>query len=282
MVCVGPVSLGWRGRSVPVAWKGRRPRRASVAVQDYRGGLGVAARLLKGREVVLLADRGFSHAALRRWVKRTPDWHFCRRCQRDIGWFLGSGKTLARRRSAGALRFYAGGFLGAARLPVELAVGWEQGAKAPCSLALAEAAGPPTRRRYGRRVCIEEGVWDHQSGGFQGESSRLRDAAALPRLCLVRAAATLVLVCQGAVVVASGRRREVDPHWFRGLSYARIGGNWIRRVLARGGELIGKLALPTARDPAPARASRRQPDRSRGLEDRPCRHWFLVAAPSMG
>jgi hypothetical protein len=31
------------------------------------------------------------------------------------------------------------------------------------------------------------------------------------------AVATLVLVCQGVAVVDAGKRRQVDPHWFRGL-----------------------------------------------------------------
>jgi len=172
-------------------------------------------------------------------------------------------------------------FLGAARLPVELAVGWEKGATAPWSLATDEAAGLPTLRCYGLRFCLEEGFWDHQSGGFPGESSRLRDAAAVPRLCLVLATATLVWVCPGAGVVATGRRREVDRHGFRGLSSARLGGSGSRRGLARGGELSGKLPRPTACAPEPAHASRRQPDRSRWREDLASHSLFLFEAPSM-
>jgi hypothetical protein len=280
--CVVQVSLVWRGRSVPVAWKVLRHGSASVAFKDYRGVLGFAARLLKGREVVLLADRGFIHAELLRWANKTPGWHFRIRCKRDAGLFLGNGKKLALRLSAGELRFYAGVSLGAARVPVGLAVGWEKGAKEPWIVAADEAADAETLRDYGLRFCVEEGFLDHKSGGFQWESSRLRDEEALQRLCLVMAAATLALVCQGAAVVASGRRREVDPHWFRGLSYARIGWNWIRRALACGGELLGRLALPTARDPEPCRASLRQPDRSRWMDDMPCRYLFLFAVPSMG
>jgi hypothetical protein len=282
LFCVVQVSLVWRGRSVPVAWKVLRHKSASVAFKDYRGALGFAARLLKGREVVLLADRGFIHAELLRWAGRTPGWHFRIRCKRDAGLFLRGGKRLALRLSAGELRFYAGVFLGAARVPVELAVGWEKGAKEPWIVAADEAAGPQTLRDYGLRFAVEEGFLDHKSGGFQWESSRLRDTAALQRLCLVMAAATLFLACQGAAVVEAGRRRQVDPHWSRGLSYARIGWNWIRHVAACGGELIGSLALPTARDPEPARASRRQPDRSRWMDDMPCRYLFIFAAPSMG
>jgi hypothetical protein len=179
------------------------------------------------------------------------------------------------------LRFYAGVFLGAARLPVEVAVGWERGAREPWILVTDEAAGPDTLRDYGLRFAIEEGFLDHKSGGFQWEASKLREAEALQRLCLVMAAASLVLICQGAAVVAVGRRREVDPHWFRGLSYARLGWNWIRRAFVRGEALIETLTLPTACDPEPARASRRQPDRSRWMDDMPCRYLFLFALPSM-
>lgn len=279
--CVVQLALVWRGRSVPVAWKVLRHPSASVAFQDYRGVLGFAARLLKGREVVLLADRGFIHVELLRWARKAG-WQFRIRGKRDLGLFLRGGRRLALRLSAGEVRFYAGVFLGAARVPVEVAVGWERGAKEPWIIVTDAAAGPDTLRDYGLRFTVEEGFLDSKSGGFQWESSKLREAEALQRLCLVMAATTLVLVCQGAAVVAAGRRREVDPHWFRGLSYARIGWNWIRRALARGEALIRTLTLPSALDPEPARASRRPPDRSRWMDDLPHRYLFCFAVPSMG
>ena len=99
----------------------------------------------------------------------------------------------------------------------------------------------------------------------------MRDVEARHRLCVVMAAARLVLVCQGAEVVAAGRRREVDQQGFRGLSYARIGGPWRRRASVRGLALIRTLVLPTARDPEPAKASRRQADRSRWMDNMPRR-----------
>jgi hypothetical protein len=131
-------------------------------------------------------------------------------------------------------------------------------------------------RDYGLRFGIEEGFLDHKSGGFQWESSKLRDAQALQRLCLAMAATTLVLVCQGVTVAAAGKRRLVDPHWFRGLSYARIGWNWIRRAIACGEALIDRLVLLTADDPEPARACRQQVDRSRWMDDLPWRYVFLL------
>jgi hypothetical protein len=278
--CVVQVALVWRGRAVPVAWKVLRHPSASVAFHDYRGVLGFAARLLKGRQVVLLADRGFIHGDLLRWAKAVG-WHYRIRGKRDIGLFLAGGRSLTLRLSAGELHFYAGVFLGAARLPVELAVGWEKGAREPWIIVTDASAGPDTLRDYALRFTIEEGFLDHKSGGFQWESSRVRDPEALQRLCLVMAAATLVLTCQGAAVVAAGRRREVDPHGFRGFSYARIGWHWIRRALSRGETMIRTLVLLTARDPEPARASRRTPDRSRWMDDLPCRYLFCFATPSM-
>jgi hypothetical protein len=49
--CVVQVALVWRGRAAPVAWKVWRHPSASVAFHDYRGVLGFAARLLKGRQM---------------------------------------------------------------------------------------------------------------------------------------------------------------------------------------------------------------------------------------
>jgi len=39
-------------------------------------------------------------------------------------------------------------------------------------------------------------------------------------------------------VVQQGKRRLVDPHWFRGLSYLKIGWKWVSYALSRGYELI--------------------------------------------
>jgi hypothetical protein len=281
--CVVQLSLSYRGRSIPLAWKVLKHASSSVAFRDYRGVLGFAARLLRGREVVLLADRGFVHGELLAWVRGEPGWHFRVRGKRDMRLFRWGGKgfrRLALRLSAGEVRHYHGIYLSKAHLPVNLSVGWEKGAKEPWIVVSDEPTDAETLREYGLRFSIEEGFLDHKSGGFQWESSKLRDAKALQRLCFVMAVATLVLVCQGVAVVDAGKRRQVDPHWFRGLSYARIGWNWIRRAIARGEALVDRLALLTAQDPEPARASRRQPDRSRWMYDLPCGYVFLFPAPS--
>jgi hypothetical protein len=86
----------------------------------------------------------------------------------------------------------------------------------------------------------------------------VRDAEVLTRLGLVLALTTLYLVAQGPQVVASQKRRWVDPPWWRGNSYLRIGWQWVKTALARGWEVVAKLRLSGAPDPEPARASASQ------------------------
>ena len=99
---------------------------------------------------------------------------------------------------------------------------------------------------------------DDKSNGFQLESSLIRSAQALERLCLVLAITTLYLVSQGTEVVKQGKRRWVDPHWFRGSSYLKIGWNWVRLALSRGYELVTRVSLSAEGDPEPAMASKGQ------------------------
>jgi hypothetical protein len=99
---------------------------------------------------------------------------------------------------------------------------------------------------------------DDKSNGFQLESSLLRSVMALERLCCVLAITTLYLVSQGTEVVAQGKRRWVDAHWFRGLSYLKIGWNWVKLALNRGYKLTTSLHVSGEADPEPAMASKRQ------------------------
>jgi hypothetical protein len=70
------VSLIYRGRAIPLAWRVLCHASASVSFSDYepvtRPSLCVFARW---PEVVLLADPGFVHAELLRWLHR-HGWHY--------------------------------------------------------------------------------------------------------------------------------------------------------------------------------------------------------------
>ncbi|MBN1815581.1 MAG: hypothetical protein JXA14_27355 [Anaerolineae bacterium] len=105
------------------------------------------------------------------------------------------------------------------------------------------------------RFDIEENFLDDKSNGFQLESSLLCSADVLSRLCFVLAITTLYLVSQGTEVVRQDKRRWVDPHWFRGSSYLKIGWDWVKAALIKGLELITTLHLSSKPDPEPAMSS---------------------------
>jgi hypothetical protein len=72
----------------------------------------------------------------------------------------------------------------------------------------------------------------------------------------------LFLVLQGVQVVASSKRRQVDPHWHRGMSYLKLGWNWIRLAITEQWEIQLYRFLSGLPDPQPAIASKQQLDDS--------------------
>ncbi len=64
-------------------------------------------------------------------------------------------------------------------------------------------------------------------------------------------------------VVQQGKRRLVDPHWFRGASYVKIGWHWVQYALSRGYEFITTVYLKSEPDPEPAMASKKQDEKRR-------------------
>jgi hypothetical protein len=58
-----------------------------------------------------------------------------------------------------------------------------------------------------------------------------------------------VLISQGVEVVDKGLRREIDPHWKRGLSYLKIGFRYLIAVQSKGYKLLKEIILPSPSDP---------------------------------
>ncbi len=142
--------------------------------------------------------------------------------------------------------------------PVHLAVARPLGSHEYWYVISDERPAVETLQEYGLRFDIEENFLDDKSNGFQLESSLIRSAKALERLCFVLAMTTLYLVSVGTEVVKRGKRRVVDPHWFRGLSYLKIGWKWVSYALSRCYELIASVYLCSESDPEPAMASSKQ------------------------
>jgi hypothetical protein len=261
--CLIRLSVVYRGRAVPVAWEVIAHGSSSVPHEAYAPLLEAAPGLLPaGIKVVFLADRGFADTKLLAQLRRLG-WRFRIRIKAPFS-ILRPGQPPCKVEDFPLAR-------GRALFLHNVAITAEQ--FGPVSLALArhtttgeywyivsdEPTSVQTFVEYGYRFDIEENFLDDKSNGFHLESSLVRDAAALTRLCFVLAVATLYLVAQGTQVVTAHKRRWVDPHWLRGNSYLRIGWQWVKSALARGWDLFATLHLSGTPDPAPSRASASSP-----------------------
>lgn len=137
-----------------------------------------------------------------------------------------------------------------------LALANVRGAREPWAVITDEPPSLQTFWQYSQRFAVEELFLDSKSGAFGLTDVRLRSVQALKRLYLVVAVALLWSTCQGLAVQVAGLRRQVDPHWRRGLSYLKIGLSWWRGVVTKGRQLLPPVPL-SAVDPEPCFPSKK-------------------------
>ena len=258
------LALVYRGRALPLGWTVLNSGSATVALERYQSILvQVASVIPADSQVVLLADRGFLDVKLMQ-LSRDLGWHFRIRIKSSI-WIYRATKRGRKVKTLmpapGCARFFTRVWLTEQRLgPVHLALAYVQTDNGYEKWAIVsdEPAGLETLDEYGLRFDIEENFLDDKSAGFDLESSEIRDANALSRLCLILAVATIYLVSTGTAVVEMGRRWVVDTHWQRGLSYFQIGWRWVKRALHCAEKLLAFMWLSAVPDPEPAMASWKQ------------------------
>src|SRR5678815_5757458 len=260
--CLIRLSVIYRGRAVPLGWCVLQHGSAQVAFTVSQDLLERAALLLPRRcKVIFLADRGLADTELMAQRQRLG-WHGRMRIKTNF-WLYRRGRPRCKVERLAVARgqacFWQQVYITEKRYgPVYLAVAQSWQGQDAWYVLSDESADGKTFEEYGLRFDIEENFLDDKSNGFQLESSLIRSAEALTRLSLVLAVTTLYLVAQGTEVVNQGKRRWVDPHWFRGQSYLKIGWNWVKFALSRGWQLIPTLHLSSDCDPEPAMASKRQ------------------------
>ena len=258
------IALVYRGRALPLVWKVMEHGSASVAFEDYAEVVQATAQLLPLHcQAILLADRGFADVNLMSLCTEL-DWSFTIRAKQSLlvhRAYKPKCKFSQLVPPKGEIHFHHSVQVTDRRFgPVHLALGhvrtpngyeqWLLISDRPTTLE--------TFDEYGLRFDIEEGFLDDKSAGFQLESSQIRDADALSRLCLILATATLYLASTGTAVFSMNLRRQVDTHWHRGLSYFQIGWRWIRTALASGRNLLNFIWLDPEPDPEPVYACRKQ------------------------
>jgi hypothetical protein len=260
--CLIRLSLIYRGRAVPLGWRVIEHGSAAVAFETYKALLEeVQSHLPLAWQVVFFADRGFADTQLMSHLRQLG-WHFRIRIKANF-WIhpsqLASFQVGDIALKPGHMCFWHGVSMTDKHFgPVHLAVARPLGSEDYWYVISDEAAELKPFEEYGLRFDIEENFLDDKSNGFQLESSLIRSAQALERLCLVLAVTTLYLVSLGTFVVKQGKRRLVEPHWFRGLSYLKIGWSWVTYALRRGYELLTTAYLSSDPESDPAIASKKQ------------------------
>lgn len=258
--CLIEVCLVWAGRSIPLAQAVLEHGSATVAFENYCPVLETARPLLpSGIQVTLLADRGFEHGELIRWLCQ-HQWSWAIRAKCDLNITLSEGQTVAVSQLLPPQ--------GEAYLFADITVLQDiECHLATANLALAGEAWavlssePPSLQTfavYGQRFGgIEPHFKDYKSAGFELIRSRLRGAPALNCLLMLLAAATLIAILIAVVVSHEGRRRRLDWHSQRGLSFLQLGLRELQRLCYQ--QLaIPKLAILPSLSPPVAYASHKK------------------------
>jgi Transposase DDE domain len=261
--CIVWVGVVYRGRTVLVAWRIVPQASSTVRLWTIQRVLRQASRVVPdGVEVVLLADRGFADGKLMKYLRETLQWHFRIRIKRSFQFQLDGQwhQVSSVKLQAGHAYFTPAIAIGKTRPygEVFLAFAHDRQSQEDWVIVSDEPATLQTFAQYRLRFQVEESFLDLKSNGFNLEASRLRDKFALSQLCGVIALTTLFLVLQGTQVVEQGKRRLVDPHWHRGMSYLKLGWNWVRLALTRQWKIENYRFLSSLPDPQPAFASKRQ------------------------
>ena len=255
--CLIEVCLIWGGRSIPLGQTVLEHGSATVGYEDYRPVLENTLKLLPpGCQVMLLADRGFEHGAFIRWL-RERRWSWAIRAKSDLNITLSQGQTravadlLPPKEEAYLFRDVTilqdiECHLATAHLAMA-GEAWAVLTDVPPSLHTFEVYG----QRFGG---IEPHFKDYKSAAFELIRSHLRDAQALSCLLMLLAAATLIAISLAVIVVTQGRRKALDWHSQRGLSFLQLGLREIKRLCYQRLPLPSLAILPR-RSPPPASAS---------------------------
>jgi hypothetical protein len=264
--CLIQVCIAWGGRSIPIAHDVIKHGSSSVSFEQYLPTLVKAQKMLpENGKVTFLADRGFDHGELMRWLSQ-QGWNWAIRLKRDILVTVAPNTLpcavdeLVPPENVAYL-YSDVEILG--DINCHLAVGNWSEAKDVWAVATNTAVVPSVQTfdLYGRRFGgIEPFFKDHKSATFDLPKSRLRNTQALSCLFLLMATAQLLGIAIGFWLVKRKKRSTIDPHTNRGLSFLQLGLRQIQSLCHLQSPLPEFRAIPYY-NPPPACASRRKKSR---------------------
>jgi hypothetical protein len=258
--CLIEVCLAWGGRSLTLSQTVLEHGSATVGFQQYRPLLEAVLTLLPaGCTVTLLADRGFEHGALIRWV-RHQGWSWAIRAKSDLNVTLLGGQT----REVGQLlpppkqAFCFHNVRVLEDIDCHLATANSPTASQTWAVLTDRPPSLQTFALYGQRFGgIEPHFKDYKSAAFEVPRSHLRNARALTCLFTLLDSAYLIAFILGIMLVQWGQRSRIDWHGERGLSFLQLGLRELHRLCYKRLPLPALQSFPRSHPP-PACASKRK------------------------
>jgi hypothetical protein len=235
------VSIGFRRRSIPLAWKALA-HRGSSNLEQRKELLQTAVKLLPaGVRISVHGDSEFRTTAFFDWL-RTQGYDVLlgvvgHSLVYETDAAAADGQPLAQRvGAADGLVYLTDVYLTEARYgPLNVLAWWEHDADGKRVLRGAMTNLPATARTKAlgkRRMWIETVFRDWQSGGFHLDQCGMEDRERVARLLIVLAIGYLWLVSVGRWVVKKGYRKLIDDGTRRNWHFSlfQLGVGWMERL----------------------------------------------------
>jgi hypothetical protein len=233
-------SVGFRRRSVPLAWQTLK-HVGSSDLEDQQAVLRAAlADLPKGTKVTVQADSEFRSVALFAWLRQQGHAALLRIRGRTLVFDTAdaaSGQSLVERvgQRSDVLYLTSVSVTEERYGPVNVFAWWskdDEGKPLLRAVMTNLPATPRTKQRGRKRMWIETGFRDWQSGGFQLDQTGIAARERLERLLIPMLIAYIWLVSIGRWVVKRGYRRLIDHGAARAWRYSlfQLGVGWLERL----------------------------------------------------
>jgi hypothetical protein len=224
--CLIEVCVVWGGRSFTLAQVVLEHGSATVGFEQYKPVLERAQAVLPPKvQVTLLADRGFEHGELMRWLNK-QQWNWAIRVKVDLLVTTPNGRTqpVESYFPPPEQAYLVGPVRVLGDMDAHLATAHVPGAQDTWAALSHQAVSLQTFALYGQRFSgIEPHVKDYKSAALNVLDSGLRDAAVLTRLFMLLDCAYLIALVVGMMLVKAGQRTRLDWHGDRGLSFLQLG-----------------------------------------------------------
>jgi Transposase DDE domain len=255
--CIVAISCAWGGRSILLAQTVLEHGSATVAFDDYRPILEAVESLLPPKvKVQFLADRGFDHGDLMRWLNQ-KQWNWMIRAKSDL---LVQRQGQPEQSVAVLLPPPEQAYLYHNVTIIQdvnchLATAHWPKAKEAWAVFTSQAPSLQTFAQYGQRFGgIEPMFKDFKSAAFELPRSHIRHAGALNRLLMLLSTAHLLALQLATITLQTTPLTKLDWHHQRGLSFLQIGLRALQQLLYQGCCIPRFTPLPYG-NPPPAVAS---------------------------